>query len=117
MLTFYRDYIADNYWPQSKSKKPDSLVSGTAIMTMYRKMEDKETGGGAKPKIESEGVAPVKKESSTAPRVKTETNGAATGIKADPLTKTEVKAEVKSEAKGTDDDHEDGEIKEEVKVA
>lgn len=47
-LTLTRDYIADHYWPQGKSKakkegKEGTRVTGEALQKMYRKMEEKES--------------------------------------------------------------------------
>lgn len=55
-----RDYIADYYWPQGKSKKEGARVTGEMIQKMYKRMEEKEKaqdGSG------QNGTPPVKKES------------------------------------------------------
>lgn len=41
------DFVADHYWPQSKSN--DKRVSGNKLRDMYKKISGKESGSGMKP--------------------------------------------------------------------
>ncbi|KAF2222920.1 P-loop containing nucleoside triphosphate hydrolase protein [Elsinoe ampelina] len=54
-------YIADYYWPQGKTKKEGSRVTGEMIHKMYKKMEEKEKGLATA----QNGTPPVKKETAT----------------------------------------------------
>ncbi|KAF4549455.1 Chromodomain helicase hrp3-like protein [Elsinoe fawcettii] len=105
------NYIADHYWPQGKSKKEGSRVTGDMINKMYRKMEEKEKA----PATGQNGTATVKAEtprSAEATNIKQETITAADAKEIKPasspvLAPTTAAA---TDVKGEDDEKEDGEI-------
>lgn len=116
-----RDYIAEFYWPQGKSKKEGTRVTGDMIHKMYRKMEEKETGaakvkaevgagGAAREGKTDENITAVKKTESPAVPIKAES------VSAHLTSTTTLPATTAAQAVKTehdDDEAEDGEIRDE----